>query len=125
MISLKRINAINLMVRDLEESVSWYRRHFGFEEQYAVEGGMLISVGGIELVLSPTHYQKLPPANPRDHLCIHTLAFELDKADYETAKGAFASGEGYTEIKHPHFQSIIVNDPNGYCIELYFDKIPR
>ena len=86
---------------------------------------MLIAVGGIELVLSPAPYQKLPLANPRDHLCIHALAFEIDKTDYEKAKGTFASGEGYTEIGHPHFQSIIVNDPNGYCIELYFDKTPR
>lgn len=112
------------MVRDLNESISWYQRHFGFEEQYAVEGGTLISVGGIELVLSPASDWNLPLANPSDQLCIHTLAFEIDKTEYEKAKGTFASGEEYTEIEHPNFQSIIVNDPNGYCIELYFGKTP-
>ena len=77
MISLKRINAINLMVRDLNESVSWYQRHFGFEEQYAVEGGMLIAVGGIELVLSPAFDQKLPLANPRYRAIRHSGADAL------------------------------------------------
>lgn len=31
MVKLKRLNAVNLKVRDLSAPVAWYRRHFGFE----------------------------------------------------------------------------------------------
>ncbi|MBT3273959.1 MAG: hypothetical protein HN368_12455 [Spirochaetales bacterium] len=31
MLEIKRLNAVNLMVRDLSESLDWYKKHFGFE----------------------------------------------------------------------------------------------
>ena len=52
MIKPERTNAIMLAVRDLEKSVAWYERHFGFARLYDVEGGVLIGANGVELVLS-------------------------------------------------------------------------
>jgi|APSaa5957512622_1039677.scaffolds.fasta_scaffold165137_2 catechol-2,3-dioxygenase len=118
MLEIKRLNAVNLMVRDLPESLDWYKKHFGFEHKYDVEGGVVIAIGDTELVLSPTPDPKLPLAEPDTSLCIHTIAFEVDKETLENAKSLF---EGITVISQAEFVSVIINDPNGYCIELYVD----
>jgi catechol 2,3-dioxygenase-like lactoylglutathione lyase family enzyme len=34
MIRAKRLNAMNLKVRDVEESLRWYREHFGFRLRF-------------------------------------------------------------------------------------------
>lgn len=121
MIRLKRQNAANLKVRNLEESLTWYRQHFGFEIAYTVEGGVLIEVNGIELVLSPHENPEAPLADPRHEICIHTLAFEIDKEDFEKICTEFEEDQDKVIIDHARFQSIIIQDPNGYCIELYYN----
>ena len=87
--------------------------------RYDVEGGVLIGVGDIELVLSPTHDPELPLAEPDTNIRIHTIAFEVDSVTLERAKTLFP---GITEISQSQFTSVILNDPNGYCIELYTDR---
>jgi catechol-2,3-dioxygenase len=121
MIQLKRQNAANLKVRDLDESLAWYHAHFGFEPKYDVEGGILIEVNGIELVLSPHENPDAPLADPCREICIHTLAFEVDRDEFEKIKDEFRDDEDMVEIEHERFRSVITEDPNGYCIELYYN----
>lgn len=122
MIKLARMNAVNLKVRDLQQSLAWYNEHFGFELQYEVEGGWVVAVNDIELVLSPHDDSDAPLADPREVRCIHTLAFEIPKSEFPKLKSEFASDLGLVEFDHPHFASIITQDPDGYCVELFYNK---
>ncbi len=122
MITLTRLNAMNLKVRDLDASLAWYARHFGFTPRYAVEGGIVIAVNGIELVLSPHDNPGAPLADPRRCRCIHTLGFEVSEAEFQAAKVAFMEETDRVEIDQPEFCSIIVSDPDGYCVEVFYNK---
>ena len=122
MIKLRCLNAMNLKVRDLETSLAWYRKHFGFERQYDVEGGIVISVGGIDLVLSQHDDPNAPIADPRTARCIHTLGFEIPESEFNKLKDEFAADGEMVEFDQPQFASIITSDPDGYCVELYYNK---
>jgi catechol 2,3-dioxygenase-like lactoylglutathione lyase family enzyme len=122
MIPLLRLNAMNLKVRDMDASLAWYRRHFGFAPRYAVEGGLVIAVHGIELILSPHDDSTAPLADPRTCRCIHTLGFEVAEDAFAAAKAAFA-GEEMVEFDQPEFASFIVSDPDGYCVEIAYNKL--
>jgi catechol-2,3-dioxygenase len=125
MITLLRLNAMNLKVRDLSASLDWYRRHFGFTPRYAVEGGIVIAVNGIELILSLHDDPDAPLADPRTCRCIHTLGFDVTETEFHTAKAEFAGEDEIVEIDQPEFASIIVSDPDGYCVELAYNKLLR
>jgi catechol-2,3-dioxygenase len=122
MIKLKRLNAVNLKVRDLHASLAWYGHHFGFEPRYQVEGGLVVSVGDIELVLSPHDNPDAPLADPRTVRCIHTLAFEISKAELPKLREEFADDGEMIEFDQPEWASIITSDPDGYCVELFYNK---
>ena len=122
MITLSRLNAMNLKVRDLDASLAWYSRHFGFSPQYPVEGGIVIAVNGIELVLSPHDDPGAPLADPRACRCIHTLGFEVSVVEFLAVKAEFMEDADRIEIDQPEFASIIVSDPDGYCIEVFYNK---
>ena len=122
MIRAKRLNAVNLMVRNLERSFVWYQDHFGFTRLYDVEGGVLIGRDVVEIVLSPTANPSLPNAHPTTNLCIHTLAFEVSDDDLDRVPNEFDQDDDVVKIEHPRFRSHIVEDPDGYCIELYVEK---
>ena len=50
MIKPKKMNAVILAVRDIEKSLAWYKKHFGFEKLYDVPNGVLIGDDGVEVV---------------------------------------------------------------------------
>jgi hypothetical protein len=56
-------------------------------------------------------------------MCIHCLAFEVSESDLHNIKEEFnLSPEDFVEIEQKEFKSIIIDDPNGYCLEFYADK---
>ena len=123
MIKPKRLNAINIAVRDLTSSLKWYREHFGFERLFDVEGGVVIGADGVELVIS----QVGDPANARlvDHakdICVRIFAFEVTEEDFARIKEEFPRDKDIVEIDHPKYKSYITEDLDGHCIELYVDK---
>ena len=122
MIALKRLSSLNLKVRDLATSLRWYRDHFGFERRYNVEGGVVISTEDIELFLSIHNTPAAPLADPLLVRCIHTLGFEVSETAFCEAKRIFSSDPDLVEIDQPDFHSIITADPDGYCVEIYFNK---
>jgi catechol 2,3-dioxygenase-like lactoylglutathione lyase family enzyme len=124
MIQLQRLNAVVLRVRNLDASLAWYCRHFGFEAQYEVEGGLLVSTGAIELVLSPHPDPDAPLADPLTMRCIQTLAFEIPESEFTNLRTEFAADPDLVELDHPRYHSLITGDPDGYCVELYYNKTP-
>ena len=126
MISLKSMNGVALKVADLERSKEWYSRHFGFQYKCDAEGCIVMAVGDIELVLSPHGNPDAPLADPREIRCIHTLAFEIPESELHKLHEEFErEDDGIVDIDQEEFQSIITQDPDGYCVELYYNKQPN
>ena len=122
MIKAKKLGAVALKVADLDRSLDWYRKHFGFEKMYDVEGGITIGRDEVEIVLSPTDNPDAKLADPRNELCVHIIGFEVSEADLSKIKAEFHEDKEIVEIDHPKFKSYITEDADGYCVELYCDK---
>ncbi|OPZ85910.1 MAG: hypothetical protein BWY76_01200 [bacterium ADurb.Bin429] len=50
------------------------------------------------------------------------LGFEVSEAEFQAAKVAFMEETDRVEIDQPEFCSIIVSDPDGYCVEVFYNK---
>ena len=75
------------------------------------------------MVLSPHVDPDAPLADPNIMRCIHILGFELSEHDFPKAVEHFRKEDSdLIEIDQAEFRSIIVSDPDGYCVELYYNK---
>ena len=123
MIKPKRMNSVSLAVRDIEKSLAWYKKHFGFEKLYDVPNGVLIGANGVEVVLSqvddPANAKK---ADEAKDICIRLFAFEVTQQELEQVEKEFPEEADLVRIDHPRFRSCIIDDPDGHSIELYMDK---
>ena len=122
MIYIKQMNNVALKVRDLKCSMEWYNKHFGFEHKYDAEGCVVMAVRNVELVLSPHDNSDALLANPKEVRCIHTLGFEIPKSEFHKLRDEFSEDTDIVEFNQDEFQSIITSDPDGYCVELYYNK---
>ena len=123
MIKPKKMNAVIIVVRNLERSLSWYKKHFGFEKLYDVEGGILIGADGVEVVLSQIDDPKnAKRPNEAKDICIRLFGFEVTAEELERAQEEFPEEADLIWIDHPRYKSCIIDDPDGHSIELYVDK---
>ena len=122
MIYIKQMNVVALKVSDLQRSMDWYRKHFGFEYRYKTEGCIIMGVRNVELVLSPHDHPDAPLADPKKVRCIHTLGFEIPESKFHKLRDEFSEDDDLVEFDQDEFQSIITGDPDGYCVELYYRK---
>jgi len=120
------MNGVALKVRDIERSMEWYNRHFGFEHKCDAEGCRVLAVGNIELALSPHNNQDVPLAEPWEVCCMHTLALEIPEGKFHKLRREFEEKDAdIVNIDREDFQSIITSDPDGYSVELYYNKQPN
>ena len=123
MIKPKKINAVSLAVRDIEKSLTWYKKHFGFEKLYDVKGGILIGADGVEIVLSQADDpESARKADEAKDICIRLFAFEVTAEELEQVEKEFPEEADLVRIDHPRYRSCIINDPDSHSIELYVDK---
>ena len=123
MIKPKKMNAAMLAVRDIKNSLAWYKKHFGFEIIYDIEGGVLIGADGVEVVLAQAeNLENARKADEAKDICIRLFAFEVTQQDLERAEEEFPEEVDLMRIDHPRYKSCIIDDPDGHSIELYVDK---
>jgi lactoylglutathione lyase len=118
----KRIDHIALHVADLNRSVAFYEKHFGFQKyfQHAATGGMQIAYLKLnDTVLELTHKSDGPMTG--FHFCLE--ADDLDKAV------ADLQDEGVPLLRAPHdtaprvprekgWRRVVFGGPDGEQIEL-------
>lgn len=126
MIHIKRINAVSLVVRDLEKSMSWYQEKLGFEKKFddaPNSASVIIGNGGAELVLRPAKNPDAAAVNTAEQICIPILCFEMAPSELDRVETEFAAdGEIVKLDDHPKYRSRIVEDPDGHAIEFYANK---
>jgi lactoylglutathione lyase len=118
---IKHIDHINMNVRDLDESVSWYNTMFGFE---VVETGTydgrpwaIILSGESQLCM----YQRSnPDAAFKPNADINHFSFAIEnRSEWERILERTKTQVHFGgEVKYPHSSSWYVDDPTGYEIEV-------
>jgi len=125
--SVKHLDHLNLTVTNLEASLDWYRRLFGF---VAVEQGKwngqpwaIIRSGQAMLCMYENPKREFVDSEKREARAIHGVNhFSLRITD-PVAWEAVAKREGIHihyggAYRYPHSTSWYVNDPTGYDIEV-------
>ena len=123
MITPRKMNAVGIVVRDLERSLAWYKEKFGFKTLYDVSNGLIIGVNGVELWIA----QAENPVSARQSdcakdICIRLIGFEVSEGDLARVREQFSEDHEIVEIDHAKYKSFIVEDPDGHAIELFMDK---
>ncbi len=123
MIKPQKLNAVGIVVRDLERSLAWYKEKFGFEHLFDVSNGVIIGANGVELWVA----QAKDPSTARqsDHdqdICIRLIGFEVSEADLARTQAQFPEDRDIVDIDHPRYKSCIIEDPDGHAIELFVNK---
>ena len=121
MIGIKRIDHINMRVKNLAESVEFYRENFGFEmkedESSAREPWVVIGLPGVAYLCMYEHPTK---TKLDDGLMLMHFGFALENFDQALgtvgAQGLKVLFGG--PVQWPSSRSIYIEDPNGYVIEL-------
>ncbi len=117
MLKVSGIDHINIEVKDLEESIQFYRRLFGFEirKEQPDENSVIIGNDKVKLCIYETEgfvrYQKAG----FHHFGLHIENFDdiISKCN-EMGIKIFYGGP----LKWQRSTSIYIQDPNGYEIEL-------
>ena len=118
----KRIDHVALHVRDLEGSVGFYEKHFGFKKyfQHAASGGMQIAYLKLgDTVLELTH--KTDGAMTGFHFCLETDSFDATVARLEENGVEMLRAPHQTAAREPREQGwrrVVFAGPDGEQIEL-------
>ena len=118
----KRIDHVAIHVSDLDRSVAFYERHFGFKHyfQQTATGGLQIAYLRLgDTVLELTH--KSDGAMQGFHFCLETDNFDETVSKLE--------GDGVTLLRAPHataarearekgWRRVVFGGPDGEQIEL-------
>ncbi len=127
-----RLDHINLTVKNLDESLTWYQKIFGFEkvEEGTSEGEpwAIIRKGDTMLALyQEQKRKKVPESDPvldQFHRIYH-FGLQVDsKEAWEESVATNKVNVTYGgAIRYPHSYSWYVEDPNGHEIEVsYWDQ---
>ena len=118
----KRIDHVALHVSDLQRSVAFYEKHFGFKNyfQHAVPGGMQIAYLKLgDTVLELTHHSD--GAMKGFHFCLETDAFDDSVAELQKNGVPVVRAPHPTAPREPReakWRRVVFGGPDGEQIEL-------
>ena len=118
----KRIDHVALHVGDLDRSVAFYERHFGFKNyfQHAVTGGPRIAYLKLgDTVLELTHHPDGSMAG--FHFCLETDSFDAAVSELQAQGVPLVRAPHQTAAREPREQNwrrVVFRGPDGEQIEL-------
>ena len=128
MFRVEGIDHVALTVRDVARSVAWYRDVLGLERRYEAEWGdfpAVVGVGTTSLALFPALVPEPAPPPRREVLSVRHVAFRVDRATFERARGHLAAhGIVPTFQDHAAAHSLYFPDPDGHALELTTYDVP-
>jgi catechol 2,3-dioxygenase-like lactoylglutathione lyase family enzyme len=124
---LERIDHVALNVTDLDVSLGWYEKVFGFTIVHKWTTTWMIGLGPIRLGLFSR--PKAKPVDDLDQAIAFThVAFLTDEAGFQAAQEKFRSLEiPFDPVEDTTIAySVFVNDPDGHQIEVttYYKDAP-
>lgn len=124
MIKPRSLGAVVLSVRNVEDSLAWYREKFGFEKLYDdAPNSKSIAIGadGVVVHLNPL----ADPAGATlvetsRQICVQLFCLEVPESDLDRVAQEFPEDDDIVVLDdHPKYRSRIVEDPDGHAIELF------
>ena len=118
----KRIDHVALHVADLDRSIAFYERHFGFRSyfQHTVPGGMRIAYLKLgDSILELTHHTDGPMSG--FHFCLETDKFDESVAELQQSGVALVRAPHPTAAREPKekgWRRVVFGGPDGEQIEL-------
>ena len=118
----KRIDHVALHVADLDRSIAFYERHFGFKNyfQNTVPGGMRIAYLKLgDTILELTHHSDGSMSG--FHFCLETDNFDESVAELQRSGVALVRSPHPTAAREPKEQGwrrVVFSGPDGEQIEL-------
>ena len=118
----KRIDHVAIHVRDLDRSVSFYEKHFGFKKyfQHAATGGLQIAYLKLgDTVLELTH--KTDGAMMGFHFCLETDNFDDTVSKLQQDGVQLVRAPHDTAAREPRengWRRVVFGGPDGEQIEL-------
>jgi catechol 2,3-dioxygenase-like lactoylglutathione lyase family enzyme len=129
MFRIEGIDHVALTVRDGRRSVAWYQNVLGLERRYEEAWGdypAVLGVGTTALAIFPAPVPEPGPPPGRDVLSIRHIAFRVDRAAFEQARGELeAHGLAPQFDDHGVSHSLYVSDPDGHQLEITTYDISR
>ena len=127
MIQPKKLGAVVLSVRNVAESLVWYREKFGFEKLYddaPNSRGIAIGANGIELHLNPLEDPAAAtPVDTKRQVCVQLFCLEVGEFDLDRVEQEFPEDHDIVALdEHPKYRSRIIEDPDGHAIELFVSR---
>ncbi|MBD3420967.1 MAG: hypothetical protein GF398_12680 [Chitinivibrionales bacterium] len=122
MIQPKKCNGIVLLVQDFDESMAWYKEHFGFQRIYGTPQGVVIGNDHVEIVLAQVDNESAQHVELAKKIGIKSFGFEITRDELIRVEAEFPELDNVDKREHPRFQSRIITDPDGHLIELYVKK---
>ncbi len=124
MIKPKSLGAVVLSVRNLQDSLAWYREKFGFEKLYddvPNSKGIAIGADGVVLHLNPLDDPEGATAvETNRQVCVQLFCLEVPESDLDRVEQEFPEDDDIVVLDdHPKYRSRIVEDPDGHAIELF------
>lgn len=120
-LKVRRLDHINMRVKDLSESISFYERVFGFEmkEDHTQDGDDAWAILGLANTVYICMYlhadkERSPSALQIMHFGLVIEAFDTVLERLE-AHG-IDTGKGY--VQWPNSRSVYIHDPSGHEIDL-------
>jgi len=122
MFAVKGLDHVALTVRDLQQSIAWYRDVFGLQRRHEETWGdypVMMCAGDTALALFQA---KGPVSNAPDSHSVAIMrhvAFQVDRVNFIKAQETLrARGIEFVFEDHSISQSIYLRDPDGYELEL-------
>jgi catechol 2,3-dioxygenase-like lactoylglutathione lyase family enzyme len=120
-IAISRIDHINMRVHNLNESMEFYRRNFGFEikEDHASDSEPWVIIGVPDIAYLCL-YEHPGKSKPTDGLTINHFGFALNDFDraLEMLKRNGVEILYGGAVDWPRSRSLYIKDPSGHEIEL-------
>jgi catechol 2,3-dioxygenase-like lactoylglutathione lyase family enzyme len=120
--TLDGIDHVAINVRDVEQSVRWYRDVLGLERRYAAawrSHPAVVGIGTTSLALFPVEGPNPQPRPGRDVLTMRHIAFRASRSNFEQALAALEARGITPEIQdHRISRSLYFEDPDGHEIEI-------
>ena len=119
MIKTTGIDHLNINIKNFEETIGFYQKHFGFElkEEGKSGSGNLFKIIGLKDKLYLALYEI--PYNEKETGHVNHIGLHVENFD-ETIKYIKEQGIKITmdTYQYPYSRSIYIEDPNGLEIEL-------
>ena len=122
MLRVEGLDHVAMTVRDVARSVAWYQDVLGLERRYEAVWGdfpAIVGAGTTALALFPAPVPDPSPPPGREVLAVRHVAFRVDRATFERARGHLESRGIVPRFEdHTAAHSLYFSDPDGHALEI-------